>query len=183
MKAYVTSVGETTTELCVWALERNGFDVVLLENPKTTLAQKLKDVYFDAVDDFVRVDADIIVNRHFTPSMLSWLPFKNSDCWWWQFMTFDLLKLDLTHSMAYIKHNAIPALQANIDRVQHSNRPETEMSRIKELHEPRRFDTYKDEVMGLHGLKADLERAKKLKHIRNQQDLYDFEMAGRINAL
>ena len=27
MKAFVTSIGEPTTDLCVWALERQGFDV------------------------------------------------------------------------------------------------------------------------------------------------------------
>lgn len=183
MKAYVTSIGEPTTGLCCWALERNGFEVLLIEEMNTSLWQKLKLIYEQAEDDFVRVDADIIVNQRFTPEMLSWLPVKNSDCWWWQFLTFDLLKLDTTHSMSFIKKAAIPALQQNVFKVLHSNRPETEMSRIDEFHNPRRLDTYSNEIMGLHGLKADLERVKEVKHDRNQHDSYDFEMAERIQKL
>jgi len=183
VKAFVTSIGEPTTDLCLWSLQRNGFETVLLEDPSTSLWEKLKTIYEMAEDDFVRVDADIIINRRFTPTMLSWLPIKNSDCWWWQFICFDILKLDITHSMAYTKKIAIPFLRSNINRVMNSNRPETEMSRIQEFHNPRRFDTYTDEIMGLHGYKADIERAKKQKHIRNQQGLYDFEMAERLNKL
>ena len=182
MKAYVTSIGEPTTELCCWALERNGFEIVLLEG-KATLWQKLRDIYFMAGEEFVRIDADVIVNKNFTPKMLDWLENKDKDIWWWQFETFDWFKLDLNHSIGYIKKEAIPELRNNIHKFDKSNRPETEMSRIRAFHDPRRFDTYRDELMGLHGFRGDLERTKKLKHIRNQQHLYDFEMAERLNSL
>lgn len=61
MKAYVTSIGEPTTDLCVWSLERNGFETVLIQD-QTTLAEKLKRIYSEADEDFVRIDADVIVN-------------------------------------------------------------------------------------------------------------------------
>lgn len=182
MKAYVTSIGEQTTDLCIWALERNGFDCVLVSGD-TSLATKLKDIYDRADDDFLRVDADIIVNKWFNAKTLSWLDAKNPDIWWWQFLTFDFLKLNITHSISYIKKEAIPHLRLKVELVEKSNRPETEMSRIKEFYEPRRFDTYSDEIVGLHGYKADLERVKKTKHVRNQIALYDFEMAERLNQL
>lgn len=182
MRAFVTSIGEPTTDLCVWSLRRNGFDVILIKD-ETTLWHKLKLIYEYAEEDFFRVDADIIVNNRLTPEMLSWLDAKNPEIWWWQFLTFDWLKLNLTHSMSYIRKEAIPALCSRIEFVERSNRPETEMSRIKEFYDPRRFDTYEDEIMGLHGYKADLKRVKKIKHIRNQQNLYDFEMAERLNKL
>jgi hypothetical protein len=66
MKAFVTSIGEPTTDLCVWSLERNGFEVVLLNNG-SLLADKLKSIYEQATDDFVRIDADVVVNSTFTP--------------------------------------------------------------------------------------------------------------------
>jgi hypothetical protein len=183
MKAYVTSIGEPTTELCLYALQRNGFETFLVQDRNTSLWEKLKFIYETADNDFVRVDADIIVNKRFTPEAVSWLTLRDADIWWWQFLTFDMLKLDTTHSMAFVKKEAFPALRSKIEMVMNSNRPETEMSRIKEFYEPRRFDTYPDEIMGLHGFKADLERASKLKNVRNQQDLYDFDMAERMAKL
>src|SRR5665213_3062725 len=65
----------------------------------------------------------------------------NLEVWWWQFITFDWFKLDTTHSMSYIHKAAIPDLRKRIEMAMNSNRPETEMSRIKEFYEPRRFDT------------------------------------------
>jgi hypothetical protein len=183
MKAYVTSIGEQTVDLCVWSLARNGFTVELLDNPGRTLAQKLKWIYEHAGDDFIRIDADVVVNNQFTPAFLTWLQLRDPNIWWWQFLVFDWFKLNKTHSASYIKAAAIPALRANIDRFERHNRPETEMSRIKEFYEPRRFETYNDGIIGLHGYKGNIERAKRLKHIRNQQDLYDFEMAERLNSL
>ncbi|TAL08185.1 MAG: hypothetical protein EPO02_13440 [Nitrospirae bacterium] len=182
MKAYVTSIGEPTRELCIWALQRNGFDTFSISGNES-LAEKLKYIYDQVDDDFVRIDADVIVNKSFTPEMLGWVQAKNHDIWWWQFTLFDWFKLDIAHNTSFIKKEAIPALRANIEKFMHKNRPETEMSRIKEFYEPRRFETYQDEIIGLHGYKCDTESAKKLKHIRNQQDLYDFEMAERLNQL
>jgi hypothetical protein len=182
MKAYVTSIGEPTTDLCVWSLERNGFEVELVQG-SDSLCYKMNYIFEKADNDFARIDADIIVNRRFTPEMLSFLTLKDSDIWWWQFICFDMLKLDTTHSMSFIKREALPALRSNVKSFEHSNRPETELSRIKEFYNPRRFDTYSDELMGIHGLKADLKRAMRLKHVRNQMDLYDFDMAERIAKL
>lgn len=183
MKAYITSIGEPTTDLCVWALQRNGFETVLIQDANTSLWEKLKAIYEMADNDFVRVDADIIVNKNFTPEAVSWLTLENADIWWWQFLCFDLLKLDITHSMAFMKKECFPAVRNQIEKAKNSNRPETYMSRIKELYSPRRFDTFSDEIMGLHGYKADLRRAKLLKHVRNQQDLYDFDLAERLQRI
>lgn len=183
MKAFITSIGEPTTDLCLWALQRNGFETMLIQDASTSLWEKMKSIYEMADDDFVRIDADVIVNKEFTPKMLSWLLAKNSDCWWWQFTMFDWFKLDIAHGTSFIKKEAIPILRANIEKAMNDNRPETAMSRIKEFYEPRRFETYKDEIIGLHGYRGDIAAAKKLKHIRNQQALYDFEMAERLNAL
>lgn len=181
MKAYVTSIGEPTTELCVWALERNGFDVELVQNP-AWLAMKLEYIYNDAIEEFLRVDADIVVNRNMTPELLQSL--DDSTIWWWQFLTFDWFKQDVNHSMAYIKPAAFPALRKHIGDLQMDIRPETKISRIEEFHNPRRMATYEDKIMGLHGYAtADLNPVKELKSLRGQYGLYDFELAERLNAL
>ena len=57
MKCYVTSIGEPTTDVCVWSLKRNGFDVELLQD-NSSLQNKLKRIFEKADDDFLRVDAD-----------------------------------------------------------------------------------------------------------------------------
>lgn len=183
MRAYVTSIGEPTEELCIWSLERNGFDVRLVKDPASSLRDKLHWIYYNADESFLRVDADIIVNKWFVPQALEWLDLQDPNIWWWQFKTFDWLKLDINHSMAYIKKEALPDLRNGINSIPITTRPETEMSRIKEFYNPRRFDTYEAAIVGLHGYKTNLEEAKQLKHRRNQQDLYDFEMAERLNSL
>lgn len=185
MKAYVTSIGEPTTELCCWALERNGFSPWVIAG-ESSLNDKLKDIYLlaDQEDqDFIRIDADVIVNKNFTPKLMATLAQNQYDIWWWQFKVFDLLKLDSAHSIGYIRKEAIKDLVDNLAIMEYTNRPETEMSRIKQFYSPRRFDTYEDKLMGVHGLKADLDRVKLSKRLRNQQDLFDFDMAERIQAL
>lgn len=182
MKAYITSIGELTRDLCIWALERNGFDVEVIEG-RNSLAEKLSMIYNSADNDFIRIDADVIVNKNFTPEFITWLELENPEILWWQFTLFDWFKLDIAHNTSFIRKEAIPALRNNIDKMINFNRPETAMSRISDFYEPRRFETYKDKLIGLHGYRGDIKRTKELKHIRNQQDYYDFEMTERLNEL
>lgn len=181
IKAIVTSIGESTTELCKWALERNGFEVTVLQNP-SSLARKLKAIY-EIQEDFLRVDADVIVNRNLTPGLLMELK-QNKNIWWWQFITFDWFKMDTNHTMAFIMTEALPALRANIGKFLLDKRPETQVSRIKELHNPRRMATYEDKIVGVHGYGVrDMKAVKRLKASRGQSHLYDFELAERMYQL
>lgn len=185
IKAYVTSIGETTTDLCIWALERNGFEVVLIKD-NSTLCNKLAEIYNKAHDDFLRVDADVVVNKNCTESNIYNTAEIDSlkDAWWIQFRTFGWFQLDLTHGgVQFVKKEALPYLRDNVNEYLTIDRPETELSRIYEFYNPRRFET-NDLCMGIHGYgQADVERVKNIKIMRGQIDNYDFELSDRLSAL
>jgi hypothetical protein len=63
-------------------------------------------------------------------------------------------------------------------------RPETQVSRIEALHNPRRMNTYKKQIVGLHGYGIkDFKYVMKTKAQRGQSDAYDFELAEELNKL
>jgi hypothetical protein len=180
MRAFITSIGEPTTQLCEWSLQRNGFDTCVVLNPDS-LAQKLQWIYNHTSEDFLRVDADIIVNRNLTPELLDSL---NKDIWWWQFRCFDWFQQDLGYNLSFHRSETIDILRKNVTEVLTSLRPETELSRIPEFYNPRRFETYEGKVMGLHGFGIkELEAVKELKKARNQLDNYDFGLTEKLNDL
>lgn len=183
MKAYVTSIGEPTTDLCVWALERNGFEV-LCSKSKSTLAEKLKVIYEVADDDFIRVDADVIVNRLCTPENVLNMANTLPDAWWVQFQCYGwYTQGPIYGGVQFIGGQALQGLRNNIDRFQNVDRPETHMSRIGEFYEPRRFESY-PQILGIHGYGIrDMKDVIRTKANRGQSDNYDFELAQKLNEL
>ena len=180
MKAYVTSVGEITTDLCVWSLERNGFEVVLIQNP-STLASKLEEIYNRADDDFVRVDADVVPNKILTPEMVQ-APYDR-EVWWVQFLTYDWYKQDATHGgVQFIRKEALPVLRERVRDAVDLERPESHLYRLAEFYGPRRCETH-PAIVGLHGYKNDSSRAKETKQRRGQYYDYDFELAKKLDEL
>lgn len=179
MKAYVTSVGERTTNLCLWSLQRQGFDTELVSG-NSTLGEKLQYIYETADDDFVRVDADVIVAKRLD-HIVTYPPFSEN-VWWVQFPVFDMYKLDLSNGgIQYIKKDALDALRRGIGEFLHDDRPETRMWNLDALKRPRRCQTYKYHVAGLHGFaQKDLDRVKTTKNNRKYADTYDFEMADKL---
>lgn len=182
MRAIVTSIGESTTELCIWALERNGFDVTTVESD-LSLWGKLKLIYNMVDVDFVRVDADTIVNKNLTPGSVNEIIDQNPEAWWFQFLTYDWYKQDTTHGgIQVIRKEALPALRSSVDRFVNQDRPETQLSRIEEFYNPRRFHTI-DLLMGITNYKNDMKRVMRVKANRGQTDNYDFELAKRMDEL
>lgn len=176
MRAYVTSVGEKTTKLCVSELVNLGYDVVLVKDPKTSLWHKLKYIYYEESEDFLRVDADVVCNKNVTR-------LNSINNWWVQGVTFDWYKQDLAFGgVQLVRKEAIPHLRAHIDEARHEDRPETFMSRIKEFHDPRRFETL-DVVCGIQNYKNDMSRVKKTKVNRNYYETYDWDLAKKLEAL
>lgn len=175
MIAYVTSIGEPTTELCIWSLERQGFDVELVKS-NDRLSDKLQFIYKKADDDFLRVDADVIVTRK-----VKLLEFTDK-AWWVQAQCFGWYSQDVIYGgVQLIKKDCLPILRKHIGRQLQAERPETAMSRLEEFYKPRRFVSA-DLVCGIHGYKNDVKRAKETKDRRGQTD-FDFELAERLNGL
>jgi hypothetical protein len=176
-KVYITSIGEPTTELCVWSLERQGFEVELLINPRS-LWSKLKTIFENVDDDFLRVDADVVVNKNILELV------KQRDLLWYQSLTFDWYKQDITHGgIQFIRKEAIPLIKSHIQQAQREERPETYLSRIPELHNPRTFGTF-EKICGLNGYhQNDYKRVMKVKANRRQSANYDFELAKRLDEL
>lgn len=181
MIAFVTSTGEPTTELCRWALERNGFEVIIVQNKKT-LWDKLKLIYSLIDEDFVRVDADVIVNNKLTAYNIS--SKLENGVWWYQYLTFDWYKQDTTHGgVQFIRKKALQDLRNNIDKFVTSERPESQMYRLDEFENPRRGKTI-PEIMGIHGYGIqDIASVMQTKERRNQMGNYDFKLVERLNAL
>jgi len=179
VKAYVTSVGELTTDLCIWALERNGFHVELIYNETSSLAEKLQVIYERATDTFLRVDADVIVNRNCTPNL------KGVN-WWTQYMTFDWYKQDRTHGgvqligkecISILREKIKDYLREDIDRV------ESQLYRCEELDYPRRCSSVPI-IMGITNYKRlDVDYIKQVKERRGQLNDYDWELTERLNQL
>jgi hypothetical protein len=181
MKAFVTSIGESTRDLCLWSLARNGFEPILIENGGL-LVDKLQKVYKLADADFVRIDADVVVNQNFKPDYLQSLALD--DAWWVQFKTYDWLKQDLSYGgVQFYKKAALKALRKNVEQYHDADRPETQLSRLPEFHNPRRFITVEKSV-GIHGFAInDLERVQRQKSKRKYFATYDFELAERLEDL
>lgn len=178
MIAYITSIGEPTVDLCRWSLQRNGFKTVLVQRD-TSLADKLEEIYNVADEDFVRVDADVIPNKNLSPNFLS----KLNGLWWYQFLTYDWFLQGTTHGgVQFVKKQALNALRANISLYKDAERPESQMYRLREFHEPRRCKTI-NAIMGLHGYgQSDVNRIKEIKERRNQNN-YDWELVEKLGSL
>lgn len=176
-KAFVTSIGETTTDLCVWSLERLGFDVELVQSP-TSLWDKLRYIFNKADDEFVRVDADVVVNKNVLELV------KQDELWWYQGLTFDWFKQDTTHGgVQFVRKPAFDIVRRHIDEAHRLDRPESYLFRLQELHNPRRCGTF-DRICGLHGYKqSDTSRVFDTKQRRGQSESYDWELAERIEEL
>lgn len=199
IKAYLFSVGESTTELSQWALERLGFEVVLLYDPKTTLAEKYEEFIANHEGDewVVRCDADIIVNHHFLHEVKMITQFgggsetEGKDVWWWQFRTFCMLKQEVINGTPMLMKREVFDLA--FKKKYHENcfrqetRPETALYRDPDINPHTQTRKMLEcQVAGIHGYRQraeDFERVMDMKKRRNQLHEWDLELTRRINEL
>lgn len=175
----MTSIGELTTDICVWSLERQGFEVELVKG-SDSLNHKLEFIYNEAQDDFLRVDADTVVNKN----IHKFITEKPKDCWWYQAMVFDWWQQNTGYSgIQYYTSKTLNILRDNISEVIDIDRPESMMFRLPEFHNPRRCLS-SSIVCGLHGYhQDDVERVRALKSSRDYIVDFDFELVERLSQL
>lgn len=177
MKAFVFSIGEPTTEACVWSLERQGFDVEVVKD-SSPLWAKLQYIFGgDHEEDILRVDADVICNKN-----VQKLVNLQSQAWYIQCYAWDWLKQDLTHSTpSFIRKEALPAIRNHLEEIIDLDRPETYLTRLPEFYSPRRHETA-NLICGLHGYaQDDYERVKRQKDKRRND--IDWELFEKVQSL
>ena len=179
MKAYVTSVGEKTTNICVEQLRKFGFEVVLL-GEKESWPDKYKRFLNMANEDCIRIDADVIPNKYLAEAY--WEAFQyHPRMLIIQYRTYCFYKnqLAITSPLFYRKEALDILKTADIDK----DRPEA----IAWRHPAINDRTYtSDKVVGLHGFFQDDETFKRAvtnKHNRGQIDEYDFVLAEQLRTL
>jgi hypothetical protein len=175
MKAYITSIGERTTDICKWQLERLGFDTVLLDK-KESWERKYRKFIETANEDCWRIDADVIVNKKI--KKVSGIIYSTAIMI--QFKVFDFYKNDIHIGQPiFYKKEAIDIIKKNIDEIR-PDRPEASAWRLEEIN-PR---TYTDDtILGMHGFfqdKETRERARENKIARKQIDDFDFELVEKL---
>jgi len=172
MKCFLTSIGERTTELCRWQLEKLGFEVVLLDE-KESWIDKYKKFIFMADKDCLRIDSDVIPNKNIKKLV--------SDCWMVQAKTYDLYRNDVWFtSPVFYSKEAIDLIRLNFDLLD-KNRPETSAWRLIPKDKLKNLDI----IVGIHGFfqdKETIERAKQNKINRGQIQDYYFELVEKIYA-
>lgn len=191
IKAYLFSVGEKTTELSKWSLERLGFEVILIQDPKTTLSQKYSQFIKMHVGDewVVRCDADIIVNRHFKTEVERIIKLPQGDFWWWQFRVFCFLKQEVIGNTPMLMRREVfdYAKAKGYDKVMFANelRPETALFRDHIIN-PHTITMPEGQVVGMHGWgqsKEDIMRVMEMKNKRRQLHNWDLKLTRRINEI
>lgn len=186
MKAFLFSKGETTTDIAKWALARQGFEVVLLYDPKTTFYEKYIDFLNRAKNEdwVVRSDADVIVNKNL-PEFVK-LVQSMEHLWWGHGMTYCHLRHALVYGPPSVMNSkAIQVGLAHFHEYRKESRPETAFSRAQELLSPRRFQSF-DFFNGVHGYKQsdeDIARVMNQKAMRNQIKDWDMELIERMEEL
>ena len=175
IKAYVFSIGEPTTKLCIEALNNQGVEVVLYQDG-SRFTEKYKRMLDEATDDvFLRVDADIIVNHRVKEYLSQAKDWSCAYGWvWWQ---QDLQPISVMH----YTREVIDIIKAHVhDKVfLHTARPEQYMWSLPEL---------KDKIHKVYvpvGIKGygvrNLKPVKERKANRGQT--YNWRWVEKINEL
>lgn len=138
MKAYLTSIKESTEQVCKSQLEKLGFEVVLL-NEKEDWPTKYKRFIDLANEDCLRIDADIILfNDFIIPNGLPDISMVQ-----WQVVDYKKFAIHTGQPMYYSKGLLDIAKTLKVKDI----RPETSMWREPEII---KYTLTIKEVVGLH---------------------------------
>jgi len=180
MKAYVTSIGEKTTDICVAQLRRYGFDVELLDK-KEDWPHKYSKFLFTAQEDCLRVDADIIPNENIAQILTD--DYGDDEPLMIQYQYYCLYRnnIHLGNPVFYTR-KAIDIIRDKYLTLD-MRRPEASAWRLPEINSRTLTSSL---VVGMHGFfqdKETIDRAKKNKEDRGQMKLYDFDLAYKLTNL
>lgn len=179
MRAYVTSIGEKTTDICCDQLMKFGYDVVLLKKDQSW-PDKYRQFILSTEEDCIRVDADVIVNEKvklFQNEVLTnkYLMMQGS--------LFDFYQNGIFVGQPVFYSKKVFPIIRRMLHIMDERRPETFAWRLGDVNP---FTHSLEEVMGMHGFFAGpeaLQRAKENKVNRGQIKKYDFELAEKLQAL
>lgn len=180
MKAYITSIGEKTTAICVQQLILFGFEIVLLDKVEPWI-EKYKRFINMAHEPCVRVDADIIVNEKIKLVTAETLgtPLKMI-----QFRNYEFYRNDIAVGQpVWYSAEALRLIRKHWNELGDKKRPEASAWRLRQINS---FTKTSDIIVGMNGFFQDdehLTRHEKHKKERHQDHEYDFELAKKLKAL
>lgn len=181
MKAYLTTIGERTTEICKSQLEKFGFEVIMLDEYEQWLDKYKKFILLASEDGnaCIRIDADTIPNKNIVRIRENTFDGILMSC----FLGYDFYKNDIgVISPVYYSANALQIIRKNLDKIG-KFRPETDASRLPEINP--QYEVI-DWIIGIHGFFQDfetIERARSNKIQRKQNSEYDFDLVNQIISL
>lgn len=159
MKTYLCSIGEKTTSICKWQLERFGYEVIMLDEKEPWL-DKYKKFLSLAKEDCLRIDADIIPNKNIEV-------FNNKDLFLTKAYVYDFYKNNIWPiSPVYYSKEVLDYFKDK--EIKDLNRPETYLWRLIN-----KKTNVIDKVVGIHGFfqeKIDMIRGLNNKIDRGQLD-------------
>lgn len=189
MKAYLFSIGESTTELAKWSLERLGIEVILIEGSDSFHSKycRFVEMALQSGDQWVlRMDADVIVNKRVADFINHTLMNAMRDEWWYACKLFCFLRMDLIDGCPnLISREALEVCKKRLPEVKKELRPETELTRMPEFMNPRRFRAT-DYFVGYHGYRQrdeDIARVMNMKAARGQLKDWDQELIKKLDEL
>lgn len=174
MKCFVFSIGEPTTQLCIEALEQEGLNVNLYQDG-SRFSEKYRRLMSEADGDFLRVDADIIINHRLKEYLSQAKDWSCAYGWvWWQ---QDLAPI----SVMYYSKEVVDIIRKHLydPDFDKTPRPEQYMWSLPEL----RGKVHKIEIpLGVKGYGIrNLAPVKKRKKDRNQA--YNWWWIEKLNRL
>lgn len=190
MRAYLFSIGESTTDIARWSLERLGYDVVMLSHPTTTFYEKYVEFldFASRADDeaVLRCDADVIATKRLMDLQFLFHNLRDDGMWWIHGQTYCHLKHDLVYGgHNFITREGINIAQRHIREFERDSRPESRITRAPEMYAPRRFKAV-DMVTGIHGYRQrpqDIARVMAQKERRGQMPSWDMELLEKMKSL
>jgi hypothetical protein len=183
MKAYITSIGERTTDACAAQLKRLGYDVVLIGGVERW-DDKYRRFLGMADEDCLRVDADVILNGELTTEVLEKLSRLYGRSLMLQFSIFDFCSMNVRQGQPIFYRKAVlEKIRRNLSFMNHS-RPEAWAWRLPEINP--HTSMISDRIVGIHGFfqtQKEIDRAIEHRIARKQEDEIELDLINDLKKL